>query len=316
MIDLHSHTNCSDGELTPRELVELAQRRGLSAFAITDHDTLEGYDDAAPRAKQAGIELICGVELNARIRGRTIHILGYFLGGPPAGSFRENLARAQTTRRDRNRRLAGRLRELGLEVRLEEAEKIGRGQTGRPHFARVLVEKGYVADIREAFDRYLDESAPGYVERRDPSTETLLGWIQDAGGISSWAHPGRFLRGAQHSPDDVVQELAAKGLHALEVYHSDHRDRDVELLRAAAAKHGLGITGGSDYHATNHPGIPLGGLGLPDSLLSDLRALSEQIHNRSGIAPEPADGGDPAATVRKTSEPESAPPAIPCAGEN
>jgi len=178
MVDLHAHSDRSDGELPPEELVELAHRRGLAALAITDHDSVEGYDAAAPHARRLGLEFICGVELNSKFRGRSIHILGYFLDRPPGDEFRSHLSCLQKARRERNQRLTKRLQELGLSVRLEEAEALGRSQTGRPHFAHLLVRKGYASGMRDAFDRYLDERAPGYVERRDPSLENVLRWIR------------------------------------------------------------------------------------------------------------------------------------------
>ncbi len=271
MVDLHAHTDCSDGALSPRRLVDLAVRNGLSALAITDHDTLDGYEAAVPHAMQRGLELVCGVELSASFLGRPIHILGYFLGDRPTTSFRGHLARIQQSRQDRNRRLAVKLKGLGLDVTAEEAEAWGRGQTGRPHFARVLVEKGYVASTRAAFDAYLDERAPGFVPRRDASAEEVLGWIEEAGGISSWAHPGRFLRDSGYGSVAAVGELAAMGLRAVEVFHGDHDAGERQSLQAAADNARLAVTGGSDFHDPDTARVPLGGLKLPDSLLDRLR---------------------------------------------
>ena len=203
MVDLHAHSDRSDGQLSPEELVDLALRRGLGALAITDHDSVEGYDAAAPHALRLGLDLICGVELSSKFRGRSIHVLGYFLERPPGEQFRAHLSCLQKARRERNQRLTKRLQQLGLSVHLEEAEALGRSQTGRPHFAQLLVRKGYASGMREAFDRYLDERAPGYVERRDASLENVLRWIREAGGVSSWAHPARFIR----EGDPPVEEL-------------------------------------------------------------------------------------------------------------
>jgi predicted metal-dependent phosphoesterase TrpH len=273
MVDLHAHSNRSDGELSPAEVVELARRRGLTALALTDHDSIEGYEDGLPHARRLGLELVCGVELSSRFRGRPVHVLGYFLDRPPDEEFRGHLACLQKARRDRNERLAARLCQLGLEVRLEEAEALGRSQTGRPHFARVLVRKGYVGDVREAFGLYLDEGAPGYVERREASLQNVLSWIRKAGGLSSWAHPGRFLRGAAAPARELFREMAAQGLDAVEVYHTDHDAGDcLEFLRGAKEA-GLGITGGSDFHGPASR-AELGSLNLPDSLLEELREHS------------------------------------------
>ncbi len=273
MIDLHSHTNRSDGSLTPAELVDLACRKGLRTLAITDHDTLAGYDDAAPRARTAGLDLICGVELSTKFHGRTIHVLGYFLHREPSQEFREHLSCLQAGRRERNTRLAARLRELGLAVEREEAERDGKSQTGRPHFARLLVDKGYAKDAREAFDRYLDESAPGYVERREVSLEHVVRWIHQAGGLASWAHPVRLIRETSLPVESLFGELAGLNFDAIEAYHSDHSPQDQGAYLTAAAKIGLAVTGGSDFHGNPKPQIDLGSVMLPPAALEVLRGL-------------------------------------------
>ena len=288
MVDLHSHTNRSDGTLTPEQLIDLAVRSGLQALSITDHDTLDGYDVAAEVAGPAAgstpggpaLDLVCGVELNTRFRNRPIHVLGYFLNGPPGNAFRQHLTGIQQNRRERNRRLVERLHDLGLEVKLEEAEQLGRGQTGRPHFAQVLVKRGYVANTREAFDRYLDEKAPGFIERRDPSLDDLLRWIREAGGISSWAHPSRFFRDSGHDVTACFEELQAKGLNAIEVYHTDHSQDETDRFLAAAQALDLAITGGSDFHGNPESPTRLNGLGLPMSLLEDLRLRNAALQTR------------------------------------
>ena len=272
MVDLHSHSDRSDGQLSPEELVELAQRRGLSALAITDHDSVEGYDAAASHARRLGLDFICGVELNSKFRGRAIHILGYFLEGPPGEEFRNHLSCLQTSRRERNQRLTKRLQELGLSVHLEEAEALGRSQTGRPHFAQLLVQKGYVTNLREAFDRYLDERAPGYVERRDPSLENVFRWIREAGAVSSWAHPARFIRAGDPPVEELFHDLADRGLSAIEAFHTDHTPDDSQRFLRAAKDLRLGVTGGSDFHGPTRSRAVLGSLNIPDSLLDDLRS--------------------------------------------
>jgi len=277
VIDLHSHTNKSDGSLAPAELIALAGRRGLRTLAITDHDTLEGYDEALPHARAAVLELVCGVELSTRFHGQTIHLLGYFLNGEPGGEFRGHLNCLQTARRERNERLAVRLRELGLQVKREEAERFGNSQTGRPHFARLLVEKGYVANIREAFDRYLDESAPGYVERREASLDNIVRWVHQRGGIASWAHPVRMIRSSGLSVESLFREMAGHGIDAIEACHSDHSPEDQAQYLAAAAKLGLAVTGGSDFHGESKPHIELGQVLLPLESFQNLRRLTKPL---------------------------------------
>ena len=167
MIDLHSHTDRSDGTFTPAELIAEAVRVGLNALAITDHDTFAGYDAAVPFAQAAGLELICGIELSTRYQGGSVHLLGYFPLTPPSKELRAWLAFMLEGRRDRNNRLIAKLQSLGVDITLAEVEAVGRTLTARPHFARVLVDKGYAKDIESAFDLYLDESARGFVQRQE-----------------------------------------------------------------------------------------------------------------------------------------------------
>jgi len=273
MVDLHSHTTKSDGSLTPTQLVELGGRKGLQALAITDHDTLDGFDEAAASPRPAGLELICGVELGSKFHGHSIHVLGYFFHQTPGEEFRAHLRCLQASRRERNGRLAARLRELGLQVELEEAEKIGSFQTGRPHFARLLVQMGYVPNVREAFDQYLDESAPGYVERKDPAIENVLLWIHQAGGLASWAHPVRMVRQGGRSSGQLFREMAVLGMDAIEAYHSDHEPAVEADYVAQAAEVGLAVTGGSDFHGDSKPHIELGSVALPAAGLAALRQI-------------------------------------------
>ena len=290
MIDLHSHTHESDGTCSPAELLEEARRAGIRTLGITDHDTFRGYEQAVPLARQAGIELICGIELSTKLYGsRSVHVLGYFLDGPPAEEFRNLILEMQADRRDRNVRLTARLRELGFDITLEEVQARGRGMTARPHFAQVMLAKGYVATLQEAFDRYLDESAIGYVYRREPSFAEGVRRIREAGGIASLAHPIRV-------PGDLrslMPELCASGLDAMEVYHSDHSPADTELYLSLAREYGLMITGGSDFHGGAKPGLFLGtgrngSLKLPPDLLDNLR--SELAARKTAIAAAASDG--------------------------
>lgn len=273
MIDLHSHTTASDGTLTPAELIEEASRAGVRTLAITDHDTLAGYDEAVPVARAAGLELICGIEVSTKLHGSSTHLLGYFPRGASAG-FRAWLEELQASRRDRNARLVGRLRELGIDITLDEVRALGRSMTGRPHFARVLVDKGYVATIQEAFDRYLDESAEAYVDRLEPSFAEAVARIRGGGGIASLAHPVRL----KVDLDALLPEMQAAGLGALEAYHSDHSPEFTERVKNLAASYGMVVTGGSDFHGDVKPDIGLGtgrgNLRVPDGLMERLRSAN------------------------------------------
>ncbi|HLK49134.1 MAG TPA: PHP domain-containing protein [Bryobacteraceae bacterium] len=272
MIDLHSHTNESDGTCSPAELIDEALRAGVDVLGITDHDTFRGFDQAAPLARQAGIEAICGIELSTKLHSQSVHLLGYFLGDDRLHDFRKWVLEMQASRRERNVRLAARLRELGFDVTLEEAEARGRGMTGRPHFAQLLVEKGYVQSLRQAFDEYLDESAKGYVHRIEPQFAEGVARIRDAGGIASLAHPVRV----KGDVPALLPELCDAGLNAIEAYHSDHARRDTEQYLGLAERYGLMVTGGSDFHGDVKPGVLLGSgyagnLRIPADLIDQLR---------------------------------------------
>lgn len=258
---------------------------GLEALAITDHDTLAGYDRAEPVARSAGLDLVCGIELSTRFHGRTVHLLGYFVHEPPTGEFREWLLALQRSRRERNLRMIERLRSLGVDISIEEVEAKGRSITGRPHFARVLVEKGYAANTEQAFQNYVDESAKGYVQRKEMPIHEAIEGIAAAGGVPSLAHPIRVARRVERSSqnghdelDNWVAELAEMGLRAIEVFHSDHRPEDVARYAEMAQRFNLAVTGGSDFHGGNKPKIQLGrgfegNLDIPRAVLERLRAM-------------------------------------------
>ena len=282
MIDLHSHTNESDGTFTPLELVDLAMERGIEALAISDHDTFAGFDQALPVAQSRGLDLVCGIELSTRVPGtrvRTVHLLGYFLHQPPSAAFREWLGELIEGRRDRNRRLIESLHEQGIDIELGEVERLGRTLTGRPHFARVLIQKGYVKSFDEAFRRYLGELAPSYVERYAPYVAVAIQRVIDAGGLPVLAHPIRLGFRDAEAEDKFIGDLRDAGLRGIEVFHSDQGPQDSERYAAIARKYNLAVSGGSDFHGEVKPQISLGtgfngNLNISKSVLDDLRAVS------------------------------------------
>lgn len=282
MIDLHSHTNESDGTFTPHELVGLAMESGVEALAISDHDTFAGFDQALPLAQARGLDLVCGIELSTRVPGtktRTVHLLGYFLHQPPPAEFRQWLDELIEGRRDRNRRLIDSLRERGVDIDLGEVEKLGRTLTGRPHFARVLIQKGYVKSFDEAFRRYLGESAPSYVERFAPYVADAIRRVNDAGGLPVLAHPIRLGFRDPAAEEQFIGDLRDGGLRGIEVFHSDHRPADMERYAGIANKYNLAVSGGSDFHGEVKPQISLGtgyngNLNIPKSVLEKLRTVS------------------------------------------
>ena len=251
----------------------------MEALSITDHDTFQGYETAVSAAASAGLRLIRGIELSTRYHGASIHLLGYFIGREPGAGFLSWLRDLQQSRRDRNMKLIHKLGEHGIEVTLQEVESKGRSLTGRPHFARVLVEKGYVPDMETAFREYLDESAKAYVERRDPPLHEAITRLREAGGIPSLAHPVRVFRNDYERLETLVREMIPYGLAAIEAYHSDHKPVDTRHYLGLANRYGMAVTGGSDYHGANKPRIQLGSgnagnLSIPCQLLDDLMATA------------------------------------------
>lgn len=286
LVDLHTHTDRSDGSTAPRDLVREARTEGLRALAIADHDTLAGYDAAAPMAADFGVELVCAVELSTRPnqaaengkRERSVHVLGYWLLSSPTAEFRCYLETQQASRRKRNVDLVAKLQQLSISITLEDAEVYGRNQVGRPHFARVLLEKGYVKNLQEAFDVYLADEAKAGVERDEPTLDEGIRRIKESGGMASLAHPVRL---PQRGPEleRLVEHLLDAGLEGIEVYHSEHSPADSAEFAGVARRFGLVSTGGSDYHGDNKPGIHLGtgidgNLRLTYSFLEEMREMS------------------------------------------
>jgi len=293
LIDLHTHTDRSDGSTSPQDLVRQAVREGIEALAIADHDTLAGHDAAMPVAAEQGLELICAVELSTRPaeqtpgkRERSVHVLGYWLLSPPTTEFRRYLETQQASRRQRNVDLVAKLRQLGVEIALEDAEVYGRNQVGRPHFARVLCDKGYVKCVQEAFDIYLADEAQAAVERDEPTIEEGVKRIKEGGGMATLAHPVRLpQRGAELSR--LVERLLPAGLEGIEVFHSEHKPADCAEFAEIAGRFNLISTGGSDFHGDNKPGVRLGSgmggnLNLPYSFLNQMREMCQRLAATTG----------------------------------
>jgi 3',5'-nucleoside bisphosphate phosphatase len=284
LIDLHTHSTASDGSFSPQQLVAAADAAGLQALAITDHDTFAGYQEALPHAAAAGLRLVCGLELSTRrsfspsAPFRSVHLLAYFLNAAPPPSFHQWLASCRQSRHERNHRLAARLQHLGFDIRLEEAQALGKHLTGRPHFAQVMVAKGYVPSLREAFRQYLDESAPAYVERAEPDLHAAIRVVREAGGLASLAHPARLVRSSSTHWQALLPDAVDAGLLAVEAYHSDHTPEDNALCFDLARKFDLAVTGGSDFHGANKPEVRLGS-GLSGNVQVPLTVLDE-MHNR------------------------------------
>jgi hypothetical protein len=276
MIDLHAHTTFSDGSLSPTQLVELAARIGLSALAITDHDTVDGLPEALAAGERLGVEIVPGVEINLEHELVSMDMLGYFLNGPPSDELKEELVELRRYRDERNARIVERLAEIGLPLGPNDLlEAAGQGAVGRPHIALAMVRRGYAASVPEAFRDYLRRGAPAYVDRRRLSMSAALRMLQASGGIGVIAHPGLIdtsTAGLAH----ILRAGAKAGLSGLECHHPAHDDETIRACVQLAARFGLAVTGGSDFHGSAKPEIRLGrgpgGMPIPQEFLDDLRA--------------------------------------------
>jgi hypothetical protein len=274
-IDLHTHTTASDGTSSPTELVRMAWRLGLAAVAVTDHDTVDGLGEALEAGRALGLEVVPGIEISAEFQPGTMHMLGYFIQ-PDRPVFAEKLRVLQEARRDRNPIIAEKLNALGLAVTMDEVRAAAGGeQVGRPNFARVLLDKGYVSSMGEAFDRYLTKGGPAYVDKFRLSPADSVELIHQAGGLAVLAHPFTLGLGEQVL-ETFVADLAACGLDGLEVYYPEHDPDQTRACLELAARHGLAVTGGSDFHGDNKPEVALGSgfqenLAVPAELLEALR---------------------------------------------
>jgi predicted metal-dependent phosphoesterase TrpH len=287
MIDLHSHTDRSDGTLAPNALVDRAIETGLTALAITDHDSFAGYDLAEPYARERGLDLVCGIELSTRPessgegkRPPSIHLLGYFPVERPGDDLRQWIQGMLESRRQRNLGLIQKLRSFGLDISLEEVQALGKHLTARPHFAQVLLRKGYVNSLQQAFDLYLANEAKAAVARDEPPLKDAIRRIRDAGGLSSLAHPVRISGGRNRQTiSALIEDLIPAGLDAIEVHHSEHQPSDVSFYQSIVDEFELLATGGSDFHGDTKPGIELGtgrsnNVYVEDVLLDRMRAES------------------------------------------
>ena len=256
-IDLHTHSLVSDGTDTPAELVLAASRAELDAIALTDHDTFAGLTEARDAGVAAGVAVLAGVEVSAERGGASVHLLGYGCD-PGHAALRDELAHIRAGRTDRVPTMVARLVALGVPITLDDVRAQSHGPSlGRPHVADALVAAGHVATRNEAFDRWLYDGGPAYVDRYSPDVAAAIALVRGAGGVAVLAHP--WGRGRRHDlPAEYLAELAAAGLDGVEVDHPDHDEPTRAELRAVAAGLGLLATGSSDHHGTGKLHNPLG----------------------------------------------------------
>ena len=278
-IDLHTHTTFSDGSLSPTDLVEHAIQQGLQTLAITDHDTTHGLSEALTTINGRPLELIPGVELSTQFKNRETHILGYFID-PNDLQFQTRLQALRSTRIDRIRQIVDRLNILGIDITLEEVEEISEtGTIGRPHIARVLIAKGYVAHMKDAFEQFLGTRGKAYVQRAVPKAHEVISWIIDAGGLPVLAHP--YWEGLNKEQSIAAcQRLVEQGLRGIEVFYGTFSARHISFNLGLAKQFGLLVTGGSDFHGDMKPDIKLGkgrgSLHVPTKVIDRLRIAAGQ----------------------------------------
>jgi predicted metal-dependent phosphoesterase TrpH len=294
VIDLHTHTTASDGTFSPAGLVRLAAEKGLSALAVTDHDTIDGIAAARYQAEKSGVAFVSGIEISAEFtKDGTMHILGYCIDETDR-AFRDALQFLKDARKERNPKIIERLNEEGVSITLGDVlAESGGGEVGRPHFARALVRRGHAASIADAFERYIAKGAPCYVDKARLSPADSIDLIRRAGGVPVLAHPGT-LNLSPEGLEALLRKLVGWGLMGLECLYSNHTPEETERYLAlasmfspprwspspfctssppsyhsttisAAGTAGLVVTGGTDFHGKNRPKIKLGtGLGVLD----------------------------------------------------
>lgn len=275
MIDLHCHTLHSDGTDTSERLALLGEEAKLSALCLTDHDTLGGIPEFLSMQPQVKVRLLVGTELSCRFLGRSLHVLG-LLVNPSDLRFQQRLEELRGRRHDRNQRMVARLTELGCPLTLEEVGiHADTPLLSRVHFALALAAKGFVRRPQEAFERLIGDDGPGFVPRQELSPSEAALWIREAGGVPVVAHPGRFANGGFRW-EEAMGDLQRLGLEGLEAYYGEYRAAEQKYFVDLGRRLGMVVTGGSDYHGLNKPGIRLGtgrgGLKVPDSLLELLEA--------------------------------------------
>jgi len=280
-IDLHIHTTTSDGTLTPREVVRYAKEKGLKAIAITDHDTIAGTKDAVEEGDNVGLDVLPGMEISVECPFGSMHLLGYCIDTDSI-FLKESLEFLRRVRSERNAKILDRLKDLGIVLDYSDVLKIAGGkQIGRLHFAHAMVNKGYAETYREIFDRFLKKGAPAHVDSFRFKPDEAIDLILKSKGIPILAHPCTLSNLGPTEFENFVMQLIAWGLKGIEVYYPDHTDKQIIFYKYLAKKHGVLITGGSDYHGAIKPGIDIGvykgDTKLPLSLIKTIRELRNKV---------------------------------------
>ena len=279
-VDLHIHSIYSDGTASPAELVRMAVKCGLRGIALTDHDTVEGIEEILACGRDNDLEIIPGLEINATHRDFSLHILGYGIDHANSKLI-EWLTRLQESRSNRNEQIINKLRNMGHDIQPGDLDAISQcGQTGRPHIAQLLKNKGIVQSSSDAFSLYLRKGGPAWVNRFSYSAAESIDIIHQAGGLAVLAHPGILTQQTCGLPL-VVAELVERGLDGIEAYYPSHSPAMEKSLRSLARKYQLVLTGGSDYHGKHRAFSTLAGTGSgfcpPDTLLENMKQRLQTI---------------------------------------
>lgn len=279
-IDLHVHSNCSDGTMTPSELVAYAQEKNLAAFALTDHDTVKGLKEAMEASRGIDVEVIAGIEFSTNYHGQDVHIVGLDIGYEDA-KFLEQTEIFRDARNIRNEKMIRRMQEDGIDISKEQMKEAFQDAIWtRAHFARYLTEHGYAKDMQDAFTRFLGDHGIYFVPREKATPAQAVELIFQSGGIPILAHPLLY-----HLDEPglckLFLELKNAGLIGVEALYSTHSQKDENLVRHLAKCYNLKISGGSDFHGSNKPGIDLGcgrgALKIPYEVLEGLRERREKV---------------------------------------
>jgi predicted metal-dependent phosphoesterase TrpH len=277
-LDLHLHSTASDGSDTPVQVAAHAAREGVEIIALTDHDAVDGIPPLREKAEAAGIRVITGAELSINEQGIDVHVLAYGFD-PDEPGFQTALKGWREGRHERARKILARLKGVGIRIPIEDVEAIADGGAiGRPHVAEALMREGYVESLNEAFQRFLGHHAPAYVPKMKVSMEEASAIVREAGGVMVLAHPGTLNR------DHLIPGWTTRGLDGIEVWHTKHDAASVRRYSAMAAQYGLLMTGGSDCHGERTPGVKIGSVPVPDSVLGP---LEEAIRSRRPIRSRP-----------------------------
>jgi 3',5'-nucleoside bisphosphate phosphatase len=267
--DLHTHSNRSDGTLRPAEVMVLAAQRDLAGVALTDHDTFDGLEEATTTASELGLDLVPGIEFSAEYDGASLHILGYWVD-PDDAAIEAELLRLTATRFRRGEMIVEKLHELGFDISIQRVRELAGGDAiARPHIAEAMVEAGIVADEKEAFDRYISDDGAAYVPKHALQPTDALRLIGEAGGACVLAHPGMW-RGSETVPDELIEEMAARGMVGLEVRHPDHDEVMRAKYAAIAERLGLVATAASDCHGERY-GFRMGTERTDDETFAELK---------------------------------------------